>query len=277
MNLSPVNLSSMNLSPVNLSSMNLSSMNLSPIKALTFDVFGTVVDWRSAIVREGRVLGEQKALTVDWEEFADAWRAGYEPCMHRVRTGELPWLNIDALHRMILDELLVRFRIEGLAEAEKDHLNRAWHRLDPWPDARAGLARLRRRFLVAPLSNGNMALLTNMAKRADLRWDCILSAELAHRYKPDPEAYLTAARLLGLRPQQVMMVAAHNADLLAAQAAGFRAAFVYRTAEYGPAQTTDLVPDASVDIVARNFEDLADQLQGSADRSGLDQCILQTP
>ena len=236
------------------------TMNLSSIKALTFDVFGTVVDWRSTIIREGRALGKQKALAVDWVEFAHAWRAGYEPFMHRVRTGELPWLNIDALHRMILDELLVRFRLAGLSEAEKDHLNCVWRRLDPWPDARAGLARLRRRFLVAPLSNGNIALLTNMAKRADLRWDCILSSELAHHYKPDPEVYLTAARLLGLRPQQVMMVAAHNTDLLAAQAVGFSTACVYRTQEYGPTQTTDLTPDPSVDVIARDFEDLADQI-----------------
>lgn len=235
-------------------------MDISSIKALTFDVFGTVVDWRSAIVREGRALGKQKALTVDWVEFAHAWRAGYEPFMHRVRTGELPWSNIDALHRMILDELLVEFGIAGLSEAEKDHLNCAWRRLDPWPDVHAGLARLRRRFLVAPLSNGNIALLTHMAKRADLRWDCILSSELARHYKPDPEVYLTAARLLGLLPEQVMMVAAHNADLLAAQAVGFRTAFVYRTREYGPTQTTDLAPDPSVDVVARDFENLADQV-----------------
>ena len=235
-------------------------MDISSVKALTFDVFGTVVDWRSAIVREGQALGAQKGLAVDWEEFADAWRAGYEPFMDRVRTGESPWSNIDALHRMILDELLVRFQIEGLDEAEKNHLNHAWRRLDPWPDVRAGLARLRRRFLVAPLSNGNVALLTHMAKRADLRWDCILSSELARRYKPDPEVYLTAARLLDLRPRQIMMVAAHNADLRAAQAAGFRAAFVYRTREYGPNQTTDLAPDASVDVVARDFEDLANQI-----------------
>ena len=233
-------------------------MDISSVKALTFDVFGTVVDWRSAIIREGRALGKEKGLSVDWVAFAHAWRAGYEPFMQRVRTGELPWTNIDALHRMILDELLVRFQIAGLGEAEKDHLNRVWRRLDPWPDVREGLARLRRRFLVAPLSNGNIALLTHMAKRADLRWDCILSSELARRYKPDPEVYLTAARLLGLRPQQIMMVAAHNADLLAAKAVGFRAAFVYRTREYGPSQTTDLVPDPSVDIVVRDFEELAD-------------------
>ena len=237
-------------------------MNSSSIKALTFDVFGTVTDWRGTIIREGRHLGKQKALNVDWIEFAQAWRAGYKPSMQRVRTGALPWMNIDALHRLILDDLLVRFDVGSLSEADKEALNRVWHRLDCWPDARRGLERLRQRFIVAPLSNGNVALLTNMAKHADLRWDCILSSELARHYKPDPEVYLTAAALLGLRPEQVMMVAAHNEDLRAARSVGFRTAFVYRTQEYGPNQTTDLEPDPSVDVVARDFIDLADQLVG---------------
>lgn len=169
-------------------------------------------------------------------------------------------MNIDALHRMILDDLLVQFGMTQLGEGEKDRLNRVWHRLDLWPDAREGIERLRQRFLVAPLSNGNLSLLTNMAKRADLRWDCILSAELAHHYKPDPEAYLRAVALLGLSPEQVMMVASHNSDLLAAQSVGFRTAFVYRTEEYGPNQVTDLEPNQSVDIVAMDFNDLAGQL-----------------
>ena len=238
-------------------------MKQSAIEALTFDVFGTVTDWRSTIIREGRQLDLRKKLDVDWTQFAEAWRAGYGPAMHRVRNGDLPWLNIDALHRLILDELLVRFNITGLSEADKDHLNRVWHRLDPWPEARQGLERLRQRFIVAPLSNGNVSLLTNMAKQADLRWDCILSAELAGHYKPDPEVYLTAAALLGLQPEQVMMVAAHNEDLKAAQSVGFRTAFVYRTEEYGPNQTTDLAPDPAADIVAKDFNDLADQLIGS--------------
>lgn len=237
---------------------------LSRVKALTFDVFGTVVDWRSTIIREGELLGRQKGLTVDWVAFADAWRAGYGPSMNRVRQGELPWMNIDTLHRLILDELLVQFNISGLNEAEIDHLNRVWHRLQPWPDSAAGLERLRRDFIVASLSNGNVALLVNMAKHGGLPWDAVLSAELAHHYKPDPEAYLTAARLLGLEPQQVMMVAAHNGDLLAAQAVGFRTAFVLRASEYGPDQATDLEAGASVDVVAADFNDLADQLLGAA-------------
>jgi 2-haloacid dehalogenase len=238
-------------------------MGQSEIKALTFDVFGTVTDWRSTIIGEGRQLGREKKLAVDWTQFAEAWRAGYGPAMDRVRRGELSWLNIDALHRLILDELLVSFNITGLSETEKDHLNRVWHRLEPWPDARPGLERLRQRFIVAPLSNGNVSLLTNMAKQAGLRWDCILSAELARHYKPDPEVYLTAAALLGLEPAQVMMVAAHNEDLRAARSVGFSTAFVYRTEEYGPHQTTDLAPDPTVDIVARDFNDLADQLVGT--------------
>ena len=235
-------------------------MRLSAIKALTFDVFGTVTDWRSTIIREGQQLAKRKGLDIDWVRFADAWRAGYAPSMFRVRAGELPWMNIDALHRLILDELLERFEITGLSEAEKDFLNRVWHRLDLWPDAKQGLERLRSRYIVAPLSNGNVALLTNMAKFAGLRWDCILSAELAKHYKPDPEVYLTAARLLGLDPEQVMMVAAHNEDLAAAASVGFNTAFVYRTEEYGPDQTTDLEPDPTVDVAATDFNDLADQL-----------------
>jgi len=238
-------------------------MNSGEIKALTFDVFGTTVDWRSTIIREGRELGKQNALNVDWSQFADEWRAGYQPAMQRVRSGELPWPNLDALHRLILDDLLTRFEIKGLTKEEKDHLNRVWHRLDPWPDAKEGLERLRQQFIVAPLSNGNTSLLVNMARHSDLNWDCVLSAELARHYKPDPEVYLTAAKLLGLSTKQVMMVAAHNGDLLAAQSLGFKTAFVHRNEEYGPSQTTDLEPDPSVDIVAKDFNDLAERLSHS--------------
>jgi 2-haloacid dehalogenase len=235
-------------------------MDVSTVKALTFDVFGTVVDWRSSIIREGMAFGAARGLTVDWASFADSWRGGYQPSMNRVRHGELPWTNIDTLHRMVLDELLEKFGITGLSEADKEHLNRAWHRLTPWPDAVAGLTRLRQRFVIAPLSNGNVALLTNMAKYAGLPWDCILSAELARHYKPDPEAYLTAADLLGLRPQEVMMVAAHKGDLRAAQAVGLKAAFVPRPLERGPERTVDTTPDPAFDIHASDFLDLATQL-----------------
>ena len=176
-------------------------MPIDEVKALIFDVFGTVVDWRGSITREGEMLGRRKGLThVDWADFADAWRAGYGPSMGRVRRGELPWTRIDDLHRMILDELLDRFEITGLTEDEKVDFNKAWHRLDAWPDSPPGLQRLKTRYIIATLSNGNVALLTNMAKYAGLPWDCILSAELFRHYKPDPETYLMAADMLGLEP-----------------------------------------------------------------------------
>lgn len=235
-------------------------MVVSGVKALTFDIFGTVFDWRTTIIGEGARLEREKGIRIDWPNFSDAWRGGYEPAMHRVRTGELSWLNIDRLHRIILDELLVRFGIEGLNETEKDHLNRVWHRLIPWPDALPGLERLRTKYIVAALSNGNMALLTHMAKNADIRWDCILSAELARHYKPDPEVYATAADLLGLAPSEVMMVAAHIHDLKGAQAVGFKTAFIPRLLEYGPHGRPDREPDPSFDLVAVDILDLARQL-----------------
>jgi 2-haloacid dehalogenase len=233
---------------------------LTDVKALTFDVFGTVVDWRASIIREGESLARPKGIAVDWARFADAWRGGYAPAMARVRRGELPWTNIDTLHRMILDTLLEEYHIAGLSEPDKEHFNRAWHRLTPWPDAVGGLARLRQRFIIATLSNGNVALLVNMAKHAGLPWDCILSAELARRYKPDPEVYQMAADLLGLRPEQAMMVAAHAGDLRAAAAVSFRTAFVSRPLEHGPDRTPEVTPDPAFDLVAHDFHDLAAQL-----------------
>jgi 2-haloacid dehalogenase len=231
------------------------------VKALTFDVFGTVVDWRGSIIREGRALGRTKGFDVDWAAFADAWRAGYRPSMDRVRRGELPWTDIDTLHRMVLDRILAQFRVRGLNAAEKAHLNRVWHRLRPWPDAVAGLARLKRRFVIATLSNGNVALLTNMAKHAGLPWDCILSAELFQHYKPDPETYRGAAALLGLKPREVMMVAAHADDLAAARRQSLRTAYVHRPTEYGPAREPRPMPAAAAfDVVASDFADLARKL-----------------
>ncbi len=230
------------------------------VKALLFDVFGTVVDWRGSVIAEGRALGRSKRLRVDWPAFADAWRAGYVPSMDRVRRGELPWTSIDVLHRLILGELLAKFHVTSLSEDEKDDFNRAWHRLKPWPDAVKGLARLKKKFLIATLSNGNMALLTNMAKAAGLPWDCVLSAELFRHYKPDREAYLGAARLLGLRPGEVMMVAAHKNDLDAAAAAGLRTAFVQRPAEFGDPALKDVKPEKRFDINAADFADLAKRL-----------------
>jgi 2-haloacid dehalogenase len=233
---------------------------LDSVKALTFDVFGTVVDWRSSLIREGEALGRAKRLDVDWARFADAWRGLYQPMLSRVRKGELPWTKLDDLHRMSLDQLLVQFAIEGLGEAEIDHLNRAWHRLDPWPDAVAGLSRLRRRFILATCSNGNVALIVNMARRAGLPWDAVLGAEVARHYKPQPEAYRITAEMLGLRTDECMMVAAHNGDLGAASACGLRTAFVTRPTEYGSGQKTDLAPERDWDVVAADFLELADKL-----------------
>jgi 2-haloacid dehalogenase len=224
------------------------------VRALAFDVFGTVVDWRGAVMREVTEMG----LAVDAGEFADAWRAGYAPAMAQVRSGELPWTNLDGLHRMILDELLERFAVSGLDEPAKDDLNRAWHRLTPWPDAVKGLTRLRERFVLATLSNGNVALLTNMAKHAGLPWDCILSAELVELYKPDREVYLMAASYLGLEPEEVMMVAAHPADLRAAAAVGLRTAFVARPDEHEPGGKGE--SGDKFDVSATDFEDLAEKL-----------------
>lgn len=235
-------------------------MEVAEVKALTFDVFGTVVDWRGSIIREGRALGREKGLAVDWASFADSWRDEYRPSTDKVRRGDLPWTKLDDLHRMSLERLLERFVVEGLSEVEKDHLNRAWHRLSPWPDAVPGLTRLKGRFIIATLSNGNVAILTNMAKHAGLPWDCILSAELAHHYKPDAEAYRTAADLLGLEPHQVMMVAAHQDDLRAARAVGFKTAFVPRPMEFEGAKMPDPTPDPDFDVVASDLVDLAEKL-----------------
>jgi len=230
------------------------------VKALVFDVFGTVVDWRASIIREGQLLGERKGYDVDWGEFADRWRAGYGPSMNRVRSGELPWTKLDALHRTVLDELVEEFALSGMTEEELQHFNDAWHRLMPWPDAIAGLNRLRNEYVIAPLSNGNVSLLLNMAKNAGLPWDTILSAELSGHYKPDPEAYLKAPELLSLEPGQVMMVATHPSDLRSAAEAGLRTAYVHRALERGAERPK--VPPArdEFDVFADDFLDLAGQL-----------------
>ena len=229
------------------------------IRALAFDVFGTVVDWRSTVIREGEALGRAKGLRVDWAAFAEAWRDGYRPAMDRVRQGELPWKTMDELHRMNLDDVLDRFRVESLSESEKEDFNRVWHRLAPWPDAVPGLQRLKAKFTVTTLSNGNVGLLVNMAKRAGLPWDVVLSSEIVGHYKPDREVYLKAAGLLGLAPGEVMMVAAHKYDLRAAAEAGLRTAFVPRPLEW-PDRRIDLAYEDSFDVNARDFLDLAAQL-----------------
>ena len=230
------------------------------VQALIFDVFGTVVDWRSSIIREGQLLSAQKGFEIDWPTFADRWRGGYGPSMAQVRSGELPWTKIDDLHRMILDELVVEFGMTSLTEAELDHFNKAWHRLMPWPDTVAGLNRLKTRYIIATMSNGNVSLLLNMGKNAGMPWDTILSAELSGHYKPDPEAYLKAAELLSLAPEQVMMVAAHPGDLRAAAALGFKTGYVYRPLERGPERTVERNATDTYDIRAEDFVDLAEQL-----------------
>jgi 2-haloacid dehalogenase len=221
------------------------------MRALLFDVFGTCVDWRTSIRRELAARGLP-------EELADEWRGLYQPQMETVRSGAREWVDLDVLHREALDRLLGE---HGLTAADPDDLTRAWHRLDPWPDTVRGLSLLKRRFIIAPCSNGHIALIVNMAKRAGLPWDAILGAEIAHAYKPSPDAYLRSVAALGLKPRDVAMVAAHNGDLHAARAVGMRTAFVPRPTEHGPDQTTDLEPEDDWDVVARDFLDLADKLK----------------
>ncbi|MGH9204722.1 MAG: haloacid dehalogenase type II [Vicinamibacterales bacterium] len=232
---------------------------MASVKALVFDTFGTVVDWRTSVASEVEDVARRKGLNVDGAKFADAWRAGYRPGMDRVRKGELPWTKLDRLHRMTLDRILVEFGIR-LSETEADTLNRAWHRLRPWPDAVSGLTRLKKKFTIAPLSNGNISLMTDMAKHSGLPWDCILGAELVRHYKPDREVYQSAADLLDLPLGDVMMVAAHSGDLRAAKEVGLRTAFVPRPLEFGPTGKPDLAADSPVDISAKDFNDLARQL-----------------
>lgn len=236
----------------------------SSVKALVFDVFGTVVDWRGSIIREVRAIARAKKLDIDPAAFADAWRAGYQPAMARVRSGELGWTKIDALHRMILDDLVARFGVRGLKEAEIDHLNRVWHRLKPWPDARAGLKALKKTRIIGTLSNGNVSLLANMARNGGLPWDVIFSGENFHHYKPDPETYLGACELLSLQPAEVMMVAAHKNDLFAAKSCGLATAFVRRPLEHGAGSKKDMREymraERAFDINADDFPDLARRL-----------------
>ena len=231
-------------------------MNPTPPRILAFDVFGTVVDWHGSIRREVDAM----ALGVDGGAFALAWRAGYQPAMRRVMSGELGWTLLDDLHRMILDQLLAQFGITHLSEAEKIHLNKVWHRLDPWPDSVPGLRRLKARHTICSLSNGNLGLLTNMAKYGGLPWDCVLSAEVFKAYKPDPAVYLGVARVFDVAPDEVMLVAAHQDDLAAARACGLQTAYVERPAEFGADRPKDVRADSANTLHARDFLDLADQL-----------------
>ncbi len=225
-------------------------------RILAFDVFGTVVDWHGSIAREVNAM----RLGVDGGAFALAWREGYQPAMQRVMSGELGWTLIDDLHRMVLDTLLQRFGIEGLDEARKKHLNKVWHRLDPWPDSVEGLRRLKSRFMICTLSNGNIGLLADMAKYAGLPWDCILSAEVFRAYKPDPATYLGVARVFDAAPQEVMLVAAHHDDLAGARACGLRTAYVERPLEFGEGRRKDVSPRPDNDLHAESLVALAGML-----------------
>lgn len=233
------------------------------VRALTFDVFGTAVDWRSGIVAEGRRLGAQHGIDAEWEQVADAWRALYAPYMGKVRLGELPWTNFDRLHRLSLDQVIAELGIGGFDEATREEFTSAWERLPAWPDAAAGLDALGRRFTVATLSNGNRSQQEALMRFTGLKFERLLSAEDFKHYKPDAEVYLGAADALGLEPAQVMMVAAHKADLRAAQAAGLKAAFVERRMEKGPNGGADSLPDPESDVQATDFLDLARHLDGA--------------
>ena len=230
------------------------------VQALLFDVFGTVVDWRSSIIADLTRFGADKGITADWAAFTDEWRALYQPALEEVRSGRRAWTILDVLHRESLDKLLVKHAVTGLSEADKDHINRVWHRLNPWPDTVEGLRRLKTRYIIGTLSNGNVGLLTRMAKHAGLPWDVVLGAETARAYKPLPQAYRASADLLNLAPGQVMLVAAHNGDLAAAASFGLRTAFVARPTEYGPHQKVDFKAERDWDVIADSFTGVADRM-----------------
>jgi 2-haloacid dehalogenase len=232
----------------------------SDVQALLFDVFGTVVDWRSSIIAALTKFAAAKGLKADWAQFADDWRALYQPAMEEVRTGRRPWTILDVLHRESLDKLIAKYALSGLSEADKDHVNKVWHRLNPWPDAVEGLTRLKSRYIIGTLSNGNVGLLTRMAKHGRLPWDVVLGAETARAYKPLPQAYLASAELLNLKPGQLMLVAAHNGDLAAAASCGLATGFVARPTEYGPHQKRDFKAERDWDVVTDSFIGLAEAM-----------------
>ena len=227
------------------------------VQAILFDVFGTVVDWRGSLIAELSEWGAARGIGADWTGLVDTWRGAYAPSMDRVRRGELPWTKLDDLHMATLREIGPRFGLVGLLDADMEWVNRGWHRLRPWPDSVPGLRALHPRYILGPLSNGNVSLLVDMARGAGLPWDVILGAEVSGRYKPDPETYLGACRMLSLQPEQVMLCAAHNYDLVAAQKLGLRTAFVPRPTEYGPLQVRDFGPEGEWDVVASDMEDFA--------------------
>jgi 2-haloacid dehalogenase len=229
-------------------------------KVIVFDVFGSVVDWRTSLIADLSAHGASRGIAADWTTLVDQWRANYHPSMDRVRKGELPWTKLDVLHRVTLDKLVADLGIKGLSEDDLVHINKGWHRLNPWPDSVAGLRRLKSRFIIGPLSNGNVSLLLNMAKHAGLPWDMIFGSDLFQHFKPDPETYLGVAAMMDLRPEEVMLAAAHNHDLAAARRCGLMTAFWPRPTEYGPLQKRDYAADQDWDVVAENIEGLASAL-----------------
>ncbi|MCH7478694.1 MAG: haloacid dehalogenase type II [SAR324 cluster bacterium] len=235
-------------------------MDFGSVKALTFDVGGTVLDWHRGIVAEVSALGERKGISADWPKFTNSWRRNALSTMLGEREGEVAHMNIDGVHRLTLEEALREFQIEGLSDADKDELAAAWHRLSPWPDAPAGIARLREKLLTATLTILSVSLIVAVSRRAPFHWDYVFSCEMIGQYKPRPVAYETGARWLGLRPEQCMMVACHNFDLLAAQKVGFRTAFIHRPQEWGPEPPPQPTPDPSIDVVADDLIDLAAKL-----------------
>jgi 2-haloacid dehalogenase len=235
---------------------------LAKVQACVFDTFGTVVDWRSSVIAEATRWGKARNLHVNWVEFTDRWRQGYAPAMEKVRKGEIPWTTLDDLQRMILEDLLKEYKIEGLSEEEKLDWAHVWRRLKPWPDAVEGLTRLKRKYIISPMSNGNVALMTHLAKFAKLPWDLVLGSDLVQHYKPDREMYLSAPYYLDLRSEQVMMCAAHVSDLHAARNCGLRTGFIYRPNEFGggPVGVPDQAKPGDFDVVSESIVDLAQQL-----------------
>jgi 2-haloacid dehalogenase len=235
---------------------------LANVKACVFDTFGTVVDWRSSVIAEATKWGKAKGLNINWVEFTDRWRMGYTPAMDKVRKGELPWTNLDDLQRMLLEDLLKEYRIEGLSEEEKIDWTHVWRRLKPWPDSVEGLTRLKKKYIISPMSNGNVALMVHLAKFAGLPWDVVLGSDLVRHYKPDREMYMSAPFYLDLKPEEVMMCAAHVGDLQAARSYGLRTGFIYRPNEYGggPVGVPDKVKSGDFDAVSGSIVDLAQQL-----------------
>ena len=229
------------------------------VKALFFDVFGTLVDWRTSIARESQVVIEPRGYSLDWLAFADAWRAEYQPAMDEVRSGRIPFCKLDVLHRQNLERILPRFGVSGLPDDVVQRLNLAWHRLDAWPDVPPAFARLKRRFWLAPVSNGNISLMVDLARRNDLSWDAILGSEVARDFKPKPRVYLSACEAFDLPPGDCMMVAAHSNDLAHAAKCGLRTAHIARGNEHGPG-TGEVAPKVPVDVASTSLEDLAAKL-----------------